>query len=70
MPVGRAWLEDGVVLFKPQEQASVCEFRLLEHGEGAVVGVAVHKLEAAVASEFARSIEGHRVTLHRDSLPS
>jgi hypothetical protein len=70
MPVGRAWLDDGVILFHSREQGFACEFRLVD-ADQAVVGMAVHKLEGALDPGMARSIEGHRVTLHREhSIPS
>jgi hypothetical protein len=65
MPVGRAWLDDGVILFRQFGLGFVSEFRLVT-ADQAVVGAAVHKLEGIVDPDMARSIGGHRVTLYRE----
>ena len=67
MPVDRALLENGVLLFHYTDAASFAmEFRLVDEDE-AVVGTAVHKLEGSPGPDLARSIEGHRVKLRRDA---
>jgi hypothetical protein len=66
MHIGEPWLEEGVLLFRVNDGPFVTEFRLVGEHE-AVVGAAVHKHPELSGPEFARSIEGHRVRLARQS---